>query len=380
MSLALATLIYEWRRYLAAVIALAFSGVLILSLLGLMTGLVRSITASLDRSRADLIIMPPKMDSIFGPMAVELPSRITPQIYLSTDVRDLSPWELSGAEWRNIPRAGQTQRQAYVQVAMVDPVPDAVTLPRDFGEATRTALQAPLSAVVDRSALNTLGVRVGDVAILRGQTIVVRGAVGGYASVQSPTVFVSRDTMIRLGLMTRGDKTGPLLVRLKDPETALRARDALNARAKGDYRAWLTQDLAKANEKAFMEEQIVGIVLGFSVFLSVLIGLGITSQTLRGAIASNIREFASLRALGVSMAALRGVVLELSFWVGVAGLAATAIMMAGVVGVARLTNVTLGLSLSSTVAIAGMLMMIALVSGFLSLGALARSQPAELLR
>jgi putative ABC transport system permease protein len=30
--------------------------------------------------------------------------------------------------------------------------------------------------------------------------------------------------------------------------------------------------------------------------------------------------------------------------------------------------------------IAGLLMMIALVSGFLSLGALARSQPAELLR
>ena len=31
MSLALATVIYEWRRYLAAVVALAFSGLLVLA-------------------------------------------------------------------------------------------------------------------------------------------------------------------------------------------------------------------------------------------------------------------------------------------------------------------------------------------------------------
>jgi putative ABC transport system permease protein len=80
------------------------------------------------------------------------------------------------------------------------------------------------------------------------------------------------------------------------------------------------------------------------------------------------------------MSALRGVVLELSFWVGVAGLIATAGLMAGVLGLARVTNVTMALSPPFVALIAGLLMMIALVSGFLSLGALARSQPAELLR
>ncbi len=69
-----------------------------------------------------------------------------------------------------------------------------------------------------------------------------------------------------------------------------------------------------------MGEQIIGLLLGFSIFLAVLIGIGVTSQTLRGAILSNIREFASLRALGISMGSLRLIVMELSFWVGVAGL------------------------------------------------------------
>jgi hypothetical protein len=31
-----------------------------------------------------------------------------------------------------------------------------------------------------------------------------------------------------------------------------------------------------------MKEQIIGVMLGFSLFLGLLIGVGITSQTLRG--------------------------------------------------------------------------------------------------
>ena len=54
MSLALATLIYESRRYMAAVIALAFAGLLILAQVGMFTGIVKGATATVDRSRAEL--------------------------------------------------------------------------------------------------------------------------------------------------------------------------------------------------------------------------------------------------------------------------------------------------------------------------------------
>jgi putative ABC transport system permease protein len=129
-----------------------------------------------------------------------------------------------------------------------------------------------------------------------------------------------------------------------------------------------------------MEEQIVGLLLGFAMVIAILIGVGITSQTLRGAVASNIREFASLRALGVSMPALRGVVVELSFWVGIAGLLGTAALMGLVMAAARAAHVALSLPLPYVGGVALLLMAISLVSGFLSLGALARTQPAELLR
>ena len=45
---------------------------------------------------------------------------------------------------------------------------------------------------------------------------------------------------------------------------------------------------------------------------------------------ANIKEFASLRALGVSMGDLRNIVMELSFWVGIVGVFAAGLLTWGV--------------------------------------------------
>ena len=380
MSLALATLLHEWRRYLAAVLALAFSGVLILSQVGLVTGILKAYTATIDRSPADIVIMPPKAQSLVGTTVAEVPSRIRPRMYLHPEVAAVDTWEINIVEWTNIPKAGEDQVRTYARVAMVDPAPGSVTLPTDFPEAVRRALEAPMAVVVDASSLKKLGVAVGDPVILRGQTLQVVATVTGYANIEIPTAFVSRDTLIRLRMLTSGDRSGLLLLKLKHPERAAEVRDFLNAQANGEYRAWLPKDLSEANGAEFMQEQVVGVLLGFSLVLALLIGIGITSQTLRGAVASNIREFASLRALGVSMGTLRGVVVELAFWVGIAGLLVTALLMGCVLAAARLNSIAMSLPLAYVGEVAVLLMAIALVSGFLSLGALSRSQPAELLR
>jgi putative ABC transport system permease protein len=157
-------------------------------------------------------------------------------------------------------------------------------------------------------------------------------------------------------------------------------RDELNAMAEGRYRAWTRPELAAKNEQLMLKEQIIGVMLGFSMFLGLLIGVGITSQTLRGAILANIKELASLRALGVSMGSLRLIVLELSFWVGVAGLGATALLTWGVASLATATGVPMGFSAPYIVTVAIFLMAISLVSGLMALGILKKSQPADLLR
>ena len=58
MSLALSTLLFEWRRYMAAVMALALSGLLVLAMTGVFIGIGKGFTAQIERSAADIIIMP----------------------------------------------------------------------------------------------------------------------------------------------------------------------------------------------------------------------------------------------------------------------------------------------------------------------------------
>ncbi len=379
MSLALATLIYEWRRYLAAIIALAFSGLLVLAQVGLFAGIVKAATANIERSRADIMILAPNSESLVN-SSNGLPVRIKPQVYLNPEVVEVGTLEGNGAQWVNSPEPGRKQITTYVGINVVDTRPGAVTLPVDYPESIRLALTEPGAVVVDKSALPRLGVKLGDKASLNGHTVYLRGLLSNYPNINNVDVVMSRDTLRRLGMGDTGPRSGPLMVRIRDAGRAEIVRDQLNAVAHKTYRAWTRDELAKANEGAIMKEQIIGVLLAFSVLLGGGIGIGITSMTLRGAILANIKEFASLRALGVSMGSLRAIVLELSLWVGVAGIAATGVFTTLVSMLANTAGLPMVFHPPVVIAVTIMLMIVAALSGLISLGVLNRSQPADLLR
>src|SRR5690606_21103793 len=169
-------------------------------------------------------------------------------------------------------------------------------------------------------------------------------------------------------------------IKIKDPARAEVVVAQLNAMGNGQWKAWTKQGLADANAGAMFEQGILVIIIGGCVVLGTVIGVAITWQTLRGAIMANIKEFASLRALGVGMGSLNRIVLELSFWVGVVGVGA-AILLTWLVSLLALANaVIIALPLPLLVVVGGGLIAIAMLSGFLSMGILKKSQPADLLR
>lgn len=380
MSLALATLLYEWKRYSAAMVALAFSGLLILAQVGMFTGIVKAVTASIDRSRADLMILGPKNESLINSGPNGLPERVQPLIYLNPQVIQVESLDGDGARWTNSPGPGKKAVTTYVNIFDVDPTPGSVTLPTDYPESIRLALLEPYAVILDKTAQARLGTHLGATATLNGKTVHVRGLLENYPNVDQPTVYMSRDTLRLLGMGAKNGKTGPLMVRIKDPLRAQAVVDQLNATSHGAYRAWTKGDLAKANQKALMGQQIIGIFLGFSLFLGLLIGVGITSQTLRGAILASIKEFASLRALGVSVGSLSKIVMELSLWVGVAGLLATAVFTFAVYLLAENLGMPMGFPLPWIITVMVLLTAISILSGLFSLGVLKKSQPADLLR
>lgn len=381
MTLALSTLIYEWRRYLAAVIALAFSGLLVLAQVGMFAGLGKAFTAVIDRSPADVMVIAPKAKNLFGgPSGV--PRRLVPLVHMHPEVIQVADWDNGWGRFQNVAEIGDDRERKTegVMIMAVDPYPGAVTLPTDYPEHVRQALLEPYAVVVDRSALKRLGVKVGDKATINGRTVWVKAVTETYPSVMDISVVASRDTLRLLGQAYSADRAGPLMIRVRDPEQAERVRDELNVILDGQAKAWTRAELSKANEAAIFEEAIIGVMLGFSVFLGVVIGVAITSQTLRGAVLASIKEFASLRALGVSMGSLRRIVLELSFWVGIAGIAMTGVLVAVVSAIASATGVPMAFAPEVVALVSVLLVVLAVVSGLLTLGILKKSQPADLLR
>jgi putative ABC transport system permease protein len=381
MSLALATLIYEWRRYMAAIVALAFSGMLVLVMLGLFTGIIHADFATTERSRADIFILPVKAASIVN-SNISLPARVKPLVFLNPHVTEVRSLEEIFGEWVNTPGPGAKQVQKFVNVWAVDPIPNAVTLPLDYTEAERVALMEPGAVGVDASNLAALGVKLGDKVSVNGHAARVRVILHNYQSLEQPTIVASRDTVRRLRQSQGADNgdTGPLMVRIENPALADHVAAQLNASSHGLYRAWTAAQFNKMNENAVMHQQIVGVLLVFLTAMAILIGIGITSQTLRGAILSNIREFASLRALGISMGSLRLIVVEMSMWAGVAGIGMAGLLTWLTIIAAGSAGLPLVIRPQPALMICGMLMVIAIVSGALAMGVLKHSQPADLLR
>lgn len=398
MSLALATLLYEWRRYMAAVVALAFSGLLVLAQVGIFVGIGKGFTAQIDRARADIMVLGPGAKALFGGPS-GLPRRMIPLVYSHPEVLQVAPLDGSGGRFQNIlspeeqakadARAklagkggggGGGRKSEFVNVTVIDAIPGYVTVPTDYTDAMIEALRQPYAVAVDQTALKRLGVKKGDKALYNGKTITIGVVTTGYPNIIQPTLVMSRDTLRMLGEADTGQRVGPLMVQIRDPARAEIVAAQLNKKGDGKFRAWTRQELADANSGAMLDDQIIGIILGFSAFLGLLIGVVITWQTLRGAIMANIKEFASLRALGVSVGNLRNIVMELSFWVGIVGVAASALLTWLVSLAATAGGVPMSFPPVLVMVVAVFLIVIAMLSGFLSLGVLKNSQPADLLR
>ena len=390
MSLALSTLLFEWRRYMAAVMALALSGLLVLAMTGVFIGIGKGFTATIERSSADIIVMQPGAKSLIGgPSGV--PRRFIPQVYNNPAVVEVQPLDGAGGSFQSIkdvdPTMSQAERaklgaprQQFVQASIIDTTPGAVTIPTDYSQELVDALRQPYTVAIDETATAKLGVKLGDRALYNGQTVTVVGITRGYPNMMQSTVIMSRDTLRMVGQADTGPRVGPLMVKLRDPTQAVRVAAELNTSGNGQWKAWTRQELADANAGAMFEEGILVIIIGGCVFLGTVIGIAITWQTLRGAIMANIKEFASLRALGVGMGSLNRIVMELSFWVGCVGVLAAILLTMGIQAFALANAVIIALPPILLVVVGGGLIVIAMLSGLLSLGILKNSQPADLLR
>lgn len=374
VSLARSTLKYEWKRYLAAVAALAFSGLLMLIQVGLLFGMFATFTTVVSRSPAPLWVTAPNVQSF--DMSFTVPDRYIGRFLVHPDVTDVQILTTGFGEWLS---ASGTKMN--VSMYGLNTKPNSLTLMKGFAPAVLAALAEPNTVVVDRADAAKLGAKIGGFAEINKKRMRIVGFVDGFRTTYGAYAFVSQPTMRLISGETTETNPPYFLIGLRQGADASKVCAQLTPRdINPGYSIWTREELTKISEYYWIGQSGSGASFAFSGLIAFLVGIGITSQTLRAAILANMREYAALRALGIGVDKLRKVVVEQSFWVGITGVIACYFFTILLSLAGHYFGVALSYPWWTIVITSVFVLFIALASGMLSLKSLYKSEPAELLR
>jgi putative ABC transport system permease protein len=373
-SLARAILIYEWRRFFPAVLAVAFAGLLVLVQFGLLLGMFSAVSVYIDRSSADLWVGFPGTPSI--DQARPIPEKVENQLRMDPDVTHVERYTWTLADWKR-PCGG---RLSATLIGITSEA-DSMTFSRLLSPHLKQLLLDPGNVLVDESDLGKLGVKVGDYTELQGKRIHVAGTVRGMRSIGGVNVISSLTTARTINKHLQDNAIDYFLVKISDPTQAEKVRDRLQPSGSfQQYQVWTAKEFANQSIAYWLFESGAGGGFMFSSLLGFIVGVVITSQTLMAAIVSALREYATLRALGVSSRSLSAVVLEQSFWIGVTGLCIATLVSVLIAAGAEALYVNFTIPPAAAMTVLLLVMAITLLSGLSALRALNRADPFVLLR
>lgn len=375
IPLARRTLIHEWRRFLPSALAVAFSGLLLLMQAALVFGIFGSAAVYINASGADLWV------GYSGTQSVELgrpiPPRTQTQLLNDPAVQRVEPFAWVDGDWRGPADTGGVS----VFVSGIDARPQGMMFAKVLTQHQRALLREPGGVIVDAGDLSKLGVKIGAQALINGQLVRIVGVGHGLRALGGVNVIASLDTARALDTDTGGSEVAYYVAKLRsgaNPDVVAARLDA--AAPQHSYAVWTASEFGRRAVLFWMFETGAGLGVMFLAAVVFAVGAVITSQTLMAAVASSVREYATLNALGVGLGALRRVVLEQAAWIGLFGLLVGGIFSALLIALARAQDVPVKLGIATTLACAVLVMAIALVSGVASLRALRRIDPALLLR
>jgi putative ABC transport system permease protein len=255
---------------------------------------------------------------------------------------------------------------------------DALGPIHDLTPELRARLAEPNSIIVDETELKELGLReIGDYTDINEHRVRLVGIIRWYKGLAGAYIFCSVQTAQTL-LGMRSDRVHYLLARCRNPADAPAVVQRL--RSYGNMSAFTRDEFAYRSRLNWLTKSKAGIALLFTALLGLLVGTGVTSQTMYAATAALARQFAVLEALGMPNRKLRGIVMTQAFWVGLIGVTLAAPAVLGSTWMVRATGGRVVLPGWVLIVGAFLTMAMALLSGLLALRSLRLAEPTALLR
>jgi putative ABC transport system permease protein len=303
VPLAFRNLALDGRRTLVAVGGIAFTLVLVFLQLGFHDALMRASTALYDGLDFDVLLVGPKYT--YTRYAGTVPLARVRQALAVEGVARAVPLYTSLGFWR-IPASG---KRRDILTLGFRPEDAPFLVPELVRDAPR--LSVPDTVFMDRLTRSELGPRdAGFVGELDWKRVTVTGQYSlGLAFITNGSVAMSDATWSRLtGVSTDRPSLGLVKVAPgEDPATvARRIERALD----GEVHARTRAEIAALERRYWNTQAALGLIFGTGVVVASLAAAVISYQVLATDIATHLREYATLKALGYDPGSIHRVVVE----------------------------------------------------------------------
>jgi putative ABC transport system permease protein len=313
------------RRFLATVIGLAFAVLLVVVQIGLLQGFIDASERVVTRSGADLVVAPRGVRALEYPSALDV--RLGDRLLAVPGVRDYIEVSTGFIEYhRGSVRTGVTLIGASKSTAFTIPSPHLTA-------ASSRTWAEPF--IVDLSSSSALGLeQPGEDAEIHGRRGVLSEWTDQYASyLGSPYLFVSID-FARSIMGIRPEQAHFLFLKLDPGVDVERVRETAQSRLSGEA-VMTAVEFASITSDFWLFRTGAGVALLVSACLGLIVGIVLVAQNLYAGTVERMREYATLRAIGLSRRDVSGVVLMEAVICGLLGATSGAMMSIPAIGVLR---------------------------------------------
>jgi putative ABC transport system permease protein len=328
-TLAFRNLFHDRLRFIATVIGIVFSIVLVTVQMGLYLGFGRMVTTMIDHASADLWVMPRGTKCFEDPSLLNARERY--RALAINGVTEAIPVVIGFADWR---MPGGAMTPVFV---IGSDLRAGGLQPWDLVEGRIEALSSPKAIAVDRSYFDRLGISgIGATAEIRQQPVRVAAVTNGIRSfTTTPFVFMDVDRA-RAHTGVPSGKATYLIIRLSPDANLDHVRRQLVSSIT-DVEVLSPAEFRERSRTFWLFGTGAGAALFAGALLGVIVGTVVVAQTLYASTKEHLNEFATLRAMGSSRRYIYNVIIWQAVLSAVIGFSIAALVSDVVV---RLTAAT----------------------------------------
>jgi putative ABC transport system permease protein len=370
-TLALRNLFQDRLRFIASLMGIVFSVLLVMVQMGLYFGFSGMITTMIDHTSTDLWIVSGGT-RYFEDLSL-LSAGLRDRLLTIEGVSAVVPGVVGFSAW-SLPDGTMTS----VVVLGTDYAAGGVS-PWNVVEGTAQSLTTPGIVAIDRSYADRLGVSgVGATALIRLQPVTVGAITDGIRSfTTTPYVFTDLGSA-RSYTGLPASLASYFLVRLKPGADIERTRRNILSSISG-VRA-LTPDQFREQSRSFwLFRTGAGAALVAGALLGIIVGTVIVAQTLYSSTKDHLYEFATLRAMGASDSYIYQVIICQALISAIIGFAIAALIGSAVVHFTAKSALQVVISPSLSIELFVLTILMCIVSAIAAIFRVVRVDPAIVL-